>query len=79
MGVSEACGDDHEACVENWCDCGCHHEVIDAHHEGKHAGAPDWKCQHCRREAAGGDLYLPTILATRPGALDFGAGRDRGQ
>lgn len=53
MGSSTECVEQtHEACVATWCDCGCHHALIAAHHDGAHA-APDWRCQHCLRVARG--------------------------
>ena len=50
MGCTAQCGADrHEACAETWCDCGCHHGLIDEHHDGKHA-SPAPRCQECARE-----------------------------
>lgn len=47
MGSSAECADDaHNACDETWCDCGCHHDLIDAHHAGEHA-TPVERCQAC--------------------------------
>ncbi len=48
MGSSEACVcQKHGDCREIWCDCGCHHALIDEHHAGKHEGAKVERCQEC--------------------------------
>ncbi len=53
MGCTSECGAGrHSACVLAWCDCGCHHETIDAHHDGLHE-APDIRCQVCFPDGLG--------------------------
>ena len=54
MGATLECIEqEHAACIETWCDCGCHHALIDAHHDGAHT-APDWRCQECVKAARDG-------------------------
>ncbi len=63
MGSSEQCVDqEHEACITTWCDCGCHHDLIDEHYDGKHVGAPNWHCQNCIKVAHGEDDEVAPAL-----------------
>ena len=63
MGSTSECAiedDGHERCVESWCDCGCHHGLLDEHYAGKHA-MPVERCQACAQG-------LPTNLTPAPRA-----------
>lgn len=52
MGASGECIDqEHDACITTWCDCGCHHDLIDQHYDGAHADTPNWRCQKCMKDA----------------------------
>ena len=49
MGCTSECGSGyHDRCNLVWCDCGCHHALIDAHHAGAHTTCVR-DCQECRR------------------------------
>lgn len=47
MGCSADCNSgNHAACVLTWCDCGCHHDLYDAHFDGEHVEPHD-RCHEC--------------------------------
>ena len=37
--------------MATWCDCGCHHALIDAHYDGAHASAAAPRCQACATDS----------------------------
>jgi hypothetical protein len=48
MGATEQCIEqEHAACAETWCDCGCHHALIDAHYAGEHVMGTVTGCHVC--------------------------------
>lgn len=59
MGATEECIEQkHEACIATWCDCGCHHDLVDAHYDGKHV-EPNWRCHQCVKVARGDEDAAP--------------------
>ncbi len=57
MGSSSHCGDGaHDDCIETWCDCGCHHALIDEHFDdaAPHDATPVASCQECARGGLAG-------------------------
>lgn len=64
MGATEQCVDqEHEACIETWCDCGCHRGLVDAHFDGEHADAPEWRCHQCVKVARGDEDGVPSTAS----------------
>jgi hypothetical protein len=55
MGSSSECVEqNHGTCSATWCDCGCHHDLIDEHHAGEHASKVPG-CQVCARATSAYD------------------------